>query len=112
MSSEGQSLDVLKYEVFCLELHDDSGEMSYQLVSRIVECSLADHREPLARCAAKHDVDLAVPQRGMLPNLVACKSDNAAAYRCTSWEIELMDCSVYWIELYCGGDFKSGLLET
>ncbi|MBS1190094.1 MAG: hypothetical protein H6R10_1886 [Rhodocyclaceae bacterium] len=58
MAANGQSFDVFENAVFRAQFANEPDVMKYQLVARVVEGALADHREALARCAAENAVNI------------------------------------------------------
>jgi hypothetical protein len=112
MFAQGQTFYILEDKIGRLQLGNDPNEVANQSIARIVQCPLPDHREALARSAAKYDIDSASPQSGSGPNFGAGQIGDRSGEDGAMREIELMDRTVNWIDFDSGYDVESSLLET
>src|SRR5690606_26331942 len=112
MPSNGQSFDVLEHEVARFELRNHTNEFFDQGIARVVERSLADQREPLARRPAKNDIDHAAPDSGGCANFGTAKlSDRSRNYRALG-KIELVDRCMDGIDLNSRDYIETSLFEA
>jgi hypothetical protein len=64
-----QTLDVLKDKIRGLEFGHNADEFTNKTVSRVIQRTVADQGEPLARSASENDIDAAAANTGAPPNL-------------------------------------------
>src|SRR3989344_3666302 len=73
----GKSFYILEYEIGGVQFFHDSNELSHQRVTRIVEYALTDKRKALARGTAGNDIDSAITDARLLPDLIARQTCNS-----------------------------------
>ena len=112
MRADGQSADVLEYEVRRLQLDHEAHEVVNERVARVVERGFADHAEALARRTAEQHVYRAVADAGMVADVLAVDVGDAATDGRAFGEVKLMRSAVDGVVFDGCRHVESGLLEA
>ena len=107
-----QSLDVFEDYVRWAQLEHKPDKVMDQFVPRVVERTLADHGEPLARRSSEHYSDVFISDEGLRANLIGAEVANATANRGATREIELVSGAVNRIKFHCGHDIETRPLKA
>ncbi len=112
MLTDGQSFDVLEDEEPGFEVSYESHEVVNEMVAGIVEDTLTDHAETLARRAAKYHVNVRVANLGVISDVPSVNFRNTAAYGRTVWKIKFVCGTVNRVVLDSGEYVETCLLEA
>src|SRR5580658_3015787 len=111
MPSNRQAANVLEDKIRSPKFHHQTDKVMHQRVARIVQGSLADHTETLARRPAEYDVHIAVADPGIPANVAAVDIGHASADGSAVRKVELVRGAVDRVVLDGRRDIEAGLLE-
>jgi hypothetical protein len=106
-----EALYVFENEGFSLQFRYSPHKLLNQMISRIVEHSLADQRKTLAWRPPEYHINWSAPNTGCSSNFVSRKSDDGFGDYGRSRKVEVMDSCVDRIEFDGNDDIEPGLLE-
>lgn len=112
MPTDSNALHILKNEVRRLKFGDDTNEIADERIPRIVQCSLPNKGEALARCAAEDYIDLAPPYASHSSDICASHGFNRLVDDRGFWEIVSVRGCMDRINFYSRHHIKAGLLES
>src|SRR5690606_38255282 len=72
VAADRQPLDVFEHEASGIEFGHEADKLANQQIAGIVERTVADQREPLARRASEYAIDAPIPDAGALTD-VGCR---------------------------------------
>src|ERR1700687_824069 len=110
--ADGKSSDILEHEIRRLQLDDETHEVMYQGISRIVQRPLANHAETLTGRATEDDIHGPVSYPGTVADVLTVYIGDAAANGGGGGEIKLVRGAVRGVGSDAGGNVESGLLEA
>lgn len=113
MTPDRQTLHILEDEILGVKFGNETDEFQHEPISRIVERSMADHREALARRPAEDDIyALTLLQLRRCSHLIGGKSDHAPRNDGAAREIELVHRTMNGIDFDGCTDIEAGLLKS
>lgn len=103
--------DVLHHERPRSKLGHDSQEMEHQRVAGVLQDPMPDQGETLTRGTADHDIDGSTSEPGSATDILARDLPNVTAEDRCFGKIETVGRRVDRIDLDCGNDVETSLLE-
>jgi hypothetical protein len=107
-----QALHILEYEIGSFQLIDDADKFPNKTVPRVVQRTVPDQREALARSTSKNDIDAATTDPCALPDFFACQADNRPGQDGAAGEIECVDGAMDRVDFNGGHEVEACLLEA
>jgi hypothetical protein len=107
-----QALNIFEDEVGGPQLGDNTDEISYETISRVIQRPMTDHRKPLAWRAPKYNFHALTPNPCLTPNLVSGQTCNRPRQHCALGKVVLVNRAMDRVDLNGGHNIKACLLEA
>jgi hypothetical protein len=112
MFADGKPFHVFEHEHPSFQFGNDPHEVEHELVARVVQRSVSDQGEPLARRASEHAINLSIADICDFANPAAAESLDAMRDNGCVREIVLMRRTMHRIDFDGGSDIETRLFEA
>jgi hypothetical protein len=107
-----QAANVFEHEIVGVKVDHQAHEMIHQRIAGVVEGSLPNHAEPLARRTTKDHIYRGISDPGHATDVRSVDVRDAPTNGCAGGKIKLVNCPVDRVVLDGGGYIEARLLKS